>query len=203
VIFQELEFERNYQMKVPDNASVSVGLNGAEESQTNMSPRKKLGSASDLIDEPAYELDNGSFTARRVQTQRGVLGALPIPLDAMDKKATVKWIWKVLTDPDRPCDSTSVDYRVELIRYLENLMRTEFASTKDLRQHVERYLDGHDGRRMPISQAIRRARKKLKLTQRQLAELLGFRDHTLLSQYENGERVPSGKVIKWLKEGGM
>jgi hypothetical protein len=186
-----------------NSPSVSVGLNGTEESQNNKSPRKKQGSASDLIDEPAYELDNGSFTARRVQTQGGVLGALPIPLDAMDKKATVKWIWKVLTDPDRPCDSASVDYRVELIRCLEKLIRTEFASTRDLKQHVERFLAGPDGRRMPISQAIRRARKKLKLTQRQLAELLGLRDHTLISKYETGERVPSGKVIEWLKEGGM
>ena len=68
---------------------------------------------------------------------------------------------------------------------------------------MELYLEGHDGRRMPISQAIRRARKKLKLTQRQLAEKLGFNDHTLISKYENGERVPPRRVLKWLKEGEM
>jgi DNA-binding XRE family transcriptional regulator len=125
------------------------------------------------------------------------------PDGAKDKRSKVRKIWQILTDPDRPFDSASVDYRVELIRYLENLMRTEFASTRDLRQHVERYLDGHDGRRMPIFQAIRRARKKRKLTQRQLAGLLGLKDHTLISKYEKGERVPSEKVLAWLKEGGM
>ena len=65
------------------------------------------------------------------------------------------------------------------------------------------YLSGYDGRRLPVPQAIKRARKKLKLTQRQLAERLGFKDHTLISKYEKGQRVPSDKVIQWLKEGGM
>ena len=123
--------------------------------------------------------------------------------EGKDNRPSIWRIWRVLTDPDRPGDSISVDYRVGLIRYLEKLMRTEFASTADLRQHVERYLSGFDGRRLPVSQAIRRARKKLKLTQRQLAEQLGFKDHTLISKYEKGQRVPSDKVIAWLKGGGM
>ena len=77
-------------------------------------------------------------------------------------------------------------------------MRTDFASTADLRHHVERYLSGYDGRRLPVPQAIKRARKKLKLTQRQLAELLGFKDHTLISKYESGKRVPTDKLLEWL-----
>jgi len=129
--------------------------------------------------------------------------ALPVTGGAKDKRPTVKRLWLVLTDPDRPGDSVSLEYRVGRIRFLENLMRTEFASTADFRQHVDRYLSGYDGRRLPVPQAIKRARKKLKLTQRQLAELLGFKDHTLISKYEKGQRVPSGKVIQWLKEGGM
>jgi hypothetical protein len=129
--------------------------------------------------------------------------ARPDPGGEKDIRPTVKRFWLDLTDPDRPCDSASVDYRVGLIRFLEKLMRTEFASTADLRQHVERFLDGYDGRRLPVPQAIKRARKKLKLTQRQLAEQLGFKDHTLISKYEKGQRVPSAKVIEWLKGGGM
>lgn len=132
-------------------------------------------------------------------------GELALPDDggATDKRPIVKRLWHVLTDPDRPCDSVSVEYRLGLIRFLEKLMRTEFASTADLRQHVERFLDGYDGRRLPLPAAIRRARKKLKLTQRQLAEQLGFKDHSLISKYEKGQRVPSAKVIEWLKGGGM
>jgi len=144
-----------------------------------------------------------SLTAGPVQEQGSILGASPPPPDDMDKRSIVKRIWQILTDPERPWDEAWVDLRVRLIQFLEKRLRKDFASTRDLKQHVERFVAGHDGRRMPISQAIRRARKKRKLTQRQLAEHLGFKDHTLISKYEKGERVPSGKVIEWLKEGGM
>lgn len=128
---------------------------------------------------------------------------LPDTTGAKDRRPMVKRLWLALTDPDRPGDSVSMVYRIGLIRLLEKLMRTEFASTADLRQSVERFLDGYDGRRLPLPAAIRRARKKIKLTQRQLAEQLGFKDHTLISKYEKGQRVPSEKVIEWLKGGGM
>jgi transcriptional regulator with XRE-family HTH domain len=161
--------------------------------------RKNPGSVFVLIDEPTYVPDLESFLAAWVQKHYGSPGTLIPPESARDKRSTVKRIWQVLNASDKPCDSASVDYRVELIRYLEKLMHTEFASTKDLRQHVDRYLGSHDGRRLPIPEAIKRARKKLKLSQKQLAEELGFKDHTLISKYENGERVPPGKVLAWLE----
>jgi DNA-binding transcriptional regulator YiaG len=123
--------------------------------------------------------------------------------EGKDNRPSVWRIWRILTDPDRPRDSISVDYRVALIGYLEKLMQTSFASTADLRQHVERYLSGFDGRRLPVPQAIKRLRKKLGLTQRRLGEILGFKDHTLISKLEKGQRVPSDKVIEWLKGGEM
>ena len=128
-----------------------------------------------------------------------IVETLPAQADK-DMRPTVKRLWLELTNPDRPCDSVSVDYRVGRIRYLEKLMRTEFASTADLRQHVERYLSGHDGRRLPVPQAIKRARKKLKLSQNQLAELLSLKDHTLISKYESGKRVPTNRVLEWLRK---
>jgi len=155
------------------------------------------------VDEPAGVAGVDSFIANEVHQHNGNLGTRLPPEVARDKRSTIKWIWQVLTDPDRPWDSASVEYRLALIRFLEKLMRTDFANTADLRQHVERYLGGYDGRRLPVPQAIKRARKKLKLTQRQLAEKLGFKDHTLISKYEKGQRVPSEKVIEWLKGGGM
>jgi DNA-binding XRE family transcriptional regulator len=190
-------------MKLPKSPLDSVGLNGADESQTNESLRKNPGSVFVLIGEPTFVADIESFVANWVHRHDGCLGT-SLPLEAArDKRSTVKWIWLILTDPDRPCDSAAVDYRVGLIRCLEKLMRKEFASTKELRQHVERCLGGYDGRRLPIPEAIRRARKKRKWTQRQLAEHLGFKDHTLISKYEKGQRVPSDKVMAWLKEGEM
>lgn len=158
---------------------------------------------SSLADCLGHVADSNSVVTAEVQSQDGrLMPALP-PEVAKDKRPAVKRLWLALTDQDRPCDSASVDHRIGLIRFLEKLMRTEFASTTDLRQHIERYLEGHDGRRLPVPQAIKRARKKLKLTQRQLAEQLGLKDHTLISKYEKGQRVPSEKIIEWLKEGGM
>jgi DNA-binding XRE family transcriptional regulator len=133
----------------------------------------------------------------------GILGTLIPPEVAKDKQALVKWIYKVISDPDRPCDSASVDLRLMLIDHLQDLMRTRFANTADLRQHVDRFLDNPDGRRLPIPQAIKRARKRLGLTQRQLAEQLSLKDHTLISKFEKGKRLPTKGIIEWLKEGGM
>jgi len=142
-----------------------------------------------LIDEPAGVAGIDSFIASEVHQHYGNLGTPLPPGVAKDIRPTVKRIWLDLTNPDRPCDSASVDYRIGQIRYLEKLMRTEFASTADFRQHVDRYLSGYDGRRLPVPQAIKRARKKLKLTQRQLAELLGFKDHTVFSQGKIPEKI--------------
>ena len=166
-------------------------------------PRDGQSPASPLADSPIPVADTNSIGADEMQPQDGRSVPAPPTEDAKDMRPTVRRLWLALTDPDRPCDSVSVDYRVEQIRYLEKLMRTEFSSTTDMRQQVERFLEGYDGRRLPVNQAIKRARKKRKLTQRQLAEKLGFKDHTLISKYEKGQRVPSEKVIAWLKNGGM
>jgi len=154
--------------------------------------------ASPLANGPSHVADTNNVVANEFQPHDCRLVPTLPPEVAKDRLPTVKRLWLVLTDPDRPCDSASVEYRLGLIRFLEKLMRTEFASTADLRQHMERFLDGHDGRRLPVPQAIKRARKKLHLTQRQLAELLNLKDHTLISKFESGKRLPSAKVLEWL-----
>jgi hypothetical protein len=159
--------------------------------------------ASPLATGPGHFADTNSVVAREDQPHDCGLVPTPSSEVAKDLRPIIKRLWLELTDPERPCDSISVDYRIGRIRYLEKLMRTDFASTADFRQHVERYLEGYDGRRLSVPQAIKRARKKLKLTQRQLGERLGLKDHTLISRYEKGQRVPSEKVIEWLKKGGM
>ena len=159
--------------------------------------------ASPLAADPIHIAATNSVVANEGQPHDCRLVPTLSPEVAKDFRPTVKRLWLVLTDPGRPCDSDSVEYRLGLIGDLEELMRTDFANTADLRHHVERYLSGYDGRRLPVPQAIKRARKKLKLTQRQLAELLGFKDHTLISKYESGKRVPTDKLLEWLKEGGM
>lgn len=120
---------------------------------------------------------------------------------AVDTRPTVKLIWEALNDSDRPCDSASVDRRISWIRYLGELLNIgQITSTADLRYHIDRHLAGYDGRRLPDAKAIKRARKNAGLSQLELAELLGLRDHTLISKYESGKRVPPLKVLEWLKE---
>jgi transcriptional regulator with XRE-family HTH domain len=170
-------------------------------------PESKVGMLPDLQDlasplpvGPGYVAETNSTVAREGRPHDCRLVPTSPTEIAKDIRPTVKRLWLELTDPDRPCDSVFVDYRVGRIRYLEKLMRTEFASTADLRHHIERCLNGHDGRRLPVPQAIRRARRKLKLSQNQLAELLGLKDHTLISKYESAKRVPSDRVLEWLRQ---
>lgn len=158
------------------------------------------GSVFTLIDEPTYVADIDSLIAEWVQQQYGILEQAILSESAVDKRPVVKRIWEALNDPDRSNDSASVDHRVDLIRYLEKLLKKQFSNTADGRHHLERFLEGHDGRRLPVAKAIKRARKAAGLSQQDLADLLGLRDHTLISKYESGKRVPPCKVIDWLEE---
>lgn len=159
------------------------------------------GSVFVLIDEPTYVADIDSFIAGWVQQHFSSAGEPSLPEVTGDKRSTVKRIWEVLNDPDRPTDSASVDRRLNWLRYLGTLLKMDqITSTADLRHQIERYLAGYDGRRLPVAKAIKRARKNAGLSQQDLAELLGLRDHTLISKYESGRRVPPVKVLDWLKD---
>jgi DNA-binding XRE family transcriptional regulator len=153
------------------------------------------------IQGPVYFPDIDDFLSRvakeRIETREAR------PLNGDSQKAFTRKIWELLSDPNRPGDSNAVQFRIELLRYLEKRLRKEFRSTKEAKEEMERHLEGYDGRRLPVALAIRRAREKSKWTQRQLAHHLGLRDHTLISKYEKGERSPSERVLQWLKEGEM
>jgi len=153
-----------------------------------------------LIDEPTFVADLEGFVTEWVQDHRELLKSRGTYLDYGDKRLVVRWIWEALNNPDRPCDPASVHERVRMIVYFERLFRTQIQNKGQLGGLVERFLGGRDGRKLSISQAIRRARRKLKQSQWQLAEHLGLKDHTLISKYESGRREPSKKVLEWLKE---
>ena len=160
----------------------------------------ELGSVFTLISEPTYVADIDGFIADWVQQHCGSPEQSGQSESVSYKKATVRRIWEILNDPDRPCDHISVNNRIEMIPYLERLFRTEIRNKAQLGELVTRFLGNQDGRCLPAPQAIKRARKKLKLSQRQLALHLGLKDHTLISKIESGKREPSAKVLKWLKE---
>lgn len=119
------------------------------------------------------------------------------------RMAFVKKIYGISTDENRSFKTNEVDRRISLIRILEKLTRDEFENTRDLKTKVENYLQGYDGRRLPVSERIRRARRRKKWTQQQLAHHLGMKSHVPIAQYETGVRYPTKEVFKWLEEQGM
>ena len=120
----------------------------------------------------------------------------------IDKRYFARKVVQILVNPDGFNDTNSVQWRVLLVCCLENLLKTKFESTRDFKRKVGEYLKNFDGRRLPIGERIRKARKKLSWTQKQLADHLGFRRHVTISNYEKGLRYPPDKVFRWIEEQG-
>ena len=120
-----------------------------------------------------------------------------------DKKYFVKKISQILSNKTRPTDSTSVQWRVDAVRRLERMLRTEFKGTRDFKRKTEEYLANYQIRKGSVADRIKKARKKLRWTQKQAAEHLGFKTHVTFVNYEKGKRYPKEKVFEWLKEVGV
>lgn len=106
-------------------------------------------------------------------------------------------------------------WRINLVRCLENALKTKFASTRDLKKKVIGFLkrakkgkvkrDVQTMRELQSimktpGQRIEKARKKLRWTQEGLASYLGFKSKGTITNYEKDERYPPEKVFKWLEE---
>ena len=120
-----------------------------------------------------------------------------------EKRYTVKKAYQIIESSNTPDNSNAVQTRVHIIGWLENTLRTDFRNTRDFRQKIEKYLAGYDARQLPVTARIKKARKKSRWTQKELANHLGLKSHVPISQYERGLRRPPKKVFKWLKEIGM
>lgn len=120
-----------------------------------------------------------------------------------DKRYFVKKAYQILNNPNRPMDADSVQWRVLLVQCLERLLKTQFINTADFRQKVDGFLRGYEVRKADPASRIKKARKKKKWTQKQLANHLGYKTHAAIAQLENGLRYPSKKVFQWLEEVGM
>lgn len=120
-----------------------------------------------------------------------------------DKRYLVKKLYQIILDPDRPIDAASFQWRVNVIRCLENMLRTDFKNTRDFKRKIENYLNNYEIRKGSAADRIKKARKKLRLTQKQAAEHLGFKTHVTFVNYEKGKRYPPDKVFRWLEEVGV
>ena len=117
-----------------------------------------------------------------------------------DERYVVLKLCKIISNPDRPTDAYSLQWRICILRYLENYLRTIFSSSRDFKRKTESYLNGYEVRKKPIGDRIRRARKKKRWSQQELAQHLGYQSHVAVVLFERGLRYPPAKVFRWLEE---
>lgn len=120
-----------------------------------------------------------------------------------DKHYLIKKLYQIISNPERPTDPDSFQWRVNAVRFLEKALKTDFVNSRDFRRKIEDYLKNYEVRKGSAADRIKKARKKKKLTQKQLAEHLGFKTHVTIGNYEKGKRYPGEKVFEWLKEAGV
>jgi len=112
----------------------------------------------------------------------------------------VRKLLQIVSNPDSLADPKLLQRRVYALRCLENLLRTQFRNTIDLKRKAEDYLNGYEIRKRPVGERIKKARKKLGWTQKELASHLNYKSHVAIVQFERGLRYPPGKVFEWLKD---
>lgn len=127
-------------------------------------------------------------------------GAAP---SAEQKMEFDKELYIEICRKDRPLDPRSIQDRVDLIKILEKRLKTEFFNTRDFHEKVGNHFNRFRPHIIPVSTRVRKARKKLRWSQKQLAAHLGYKSHVSIAHYERGLRYPSSEVLKWLKDMGM
>ena len=154
-----------------------------------------------VINEPTLVLDMDKLISKyAIKEIQGV----EIDLRRIkDKRYFVKKLYQIISNPDRPTDADSFQWRLKAVKVLEKMLRTDFKNTRDFRRKVENYLKNYEIRKGSAAYRIKKARKKLRLTQKQAAEHLGFKTHVTFVNYEKGKRYPPDKVFRWLEEVGV
>lgn len=120
-----------------------------------------------------------------------------------DKRYLVKKLYQIIQNPDYPIDQVSIQWRISVVEFLEKFFRSSFTCTRDLKRKTEDFLDGYEVRRKPVSERIRKARKKKRWSQQDLALHLGYKNHVAIVHFERGLRYPPAKVFRWLDDEKM
>ena len=119
-----------------------------------------------------------------------------------DKNASnylkVKELYGVICNHELGDDFSGVQRRVDIIRELESITRKEFRNTSEFHEIVQAYINKKGERIKSLGKRIKRARKKNKMTLKQLAFHLGFKSHSAFIMYEKDKRLPPNEVIQWL-----
>jgi len=158
-----------------------------------------------VIDEPTYVEDINVLIgkyAKKALVKK--IHGVDVEISRLkEKRYFVKKAYQVLTNPNRPMDADSVQWRVLLVQCLERLLKTQFTNTADFRQKEDGFLRGYEVRKADPASRIKKARKKKKWTQKQLADHLGYKSHAAIAQFEKGLRHPPKRIFQWLDDEGM
>lgn len=153
-----------------------------------------------VIDEPTYVEDMGKLLAKyAIKETQGVKFDIR---RIKDKRYFVKKAYQIISNPDRPNDADSVQWRVLLVRCLEQMLKTEFRNTRDFKEKCKSFIKRsktEEDIRRSVGKRIIRARKKLEWDQKKLAEFLGYRSRKTIQRYENDSVYPPIKILNWLK----
>lgn len=115
----------------------------------------------------------------------------------------VKKFYQAISNPNRPLEPLSIQWRIESIRKIEDLLKTQFVNSRDMRRKIEEHLKHFSFRRGSAGWRIKKARRKKKFTQLQLAEELGYKSRVPIAQFEADLRYPPDRVFVWLEAEGM
>ncbi len=125
-------------------------------------------------------------------------GSVPSPGRDPEKIREVLYLYNKIPR-NESSDWGATDQRVEVVRRIETILKKEFNNTRELTEFVQVYVIDIDNRKLPLNQRLRRARKKQKLSQRELAKMFGFKTHVSIAQFELGKRMPTKAVLGWLE----
>ena len=119
-----------------------------------------------------------------------------------DKRYFVKKAYDLISERKNTGPSTT-QTRIFLIQWLEATLRIQFKNTRDMKHKIEKYLGNYQVRKKPVAERIKKARKKRKWTQKELADHLGYKSHVTIAQFEKGLRYPPERIFQWLEAEGM
>ena len=110
----------------------------------------------------------------------------------------VKKLFQIITNPKRPSDEHSFQWRVRAVSTLEKILNADFKVTADFYKKVGARVEQYNVRKGSYAERVKKARKKSGLSQEDLASKFGYTSHVLISQIENGKKMPPKAILEWL-----
>ena len=118
--------------------------------------------------------------------------------EEFERAEKIKRLYQTICKGELGDDPNSLQKRVDIIRYLEGELKTEFRDTKDFHEKIRAFLMYGGKRRATEGRRLKEARERLGWTQEQLAEALRVHRRTII-RFESNQYRLSRKALKWLK----